>query len=282
MTALAERMRAYAPALECLYRAYNVPEFLHPDPVEIVRRYRSLREREVVAFVAASLAYGRATLIQKSLTEVLAVLGGSPASFLKEVGASFLRERFSGFRHRFTDGAELTDLLAALGSILRERESLEAAFAEGLRRGERSPRPLASFVALLRSKMACPSSSLLADPDRGSACKRLHLFLKWMVRVDAVDPGGWSVLAPSALVVPVDTHMHRIGLALGLTERGQADIRTALEMTEAFALVRPDDPARYDFALTRFGIRSDLDMESLLAFCRLPAEGVPPLPPQRS
>ena len=130
--------------------------------------------------------------------------------------------------------------------------------------------------------MARPSSSLLPDPDRGSACKRLHLFLKWMVRVDAVDPGGWTVLPPSALVVPVDTHMHRIGLALGLTERGQADIRTALEMTEAFSLVRPDDPVRYDFALTRFGIRPDLDMEALLSFCRLPSEGAPPPPPQRS
>lgn len=261
---LQERMNGYAPALERLYRRYNAPEFLHPDPVEIVGRYRSLREREVVAFIAASLAYGRAALIQRSLTAVLAALGDSPASFVEGAERSLLTERFAHFRHRFTDGRELADLLFALGAALREWGGLEAAFGAGLALQGRSRSPLASFVSLLRSTMECPSSSLLPDPERGSACKRLHLFLKWMVRADAVDPGGWTVLSPSALIVPVDTHMHRIGLALGLTRRGQADMRTALEMTEAFSLICPDDPARYDFALTRFGIRPDLNLEGLL------------------
>jgi uncharacterized protein (TIGR02757 family) len=96
--------------------------------------------------------------------------------------------------------------------------------------------------------------SLLPVPERGSACKRLNLFLRWMVRRDNVDPGGWTQVPPSALVVPMDVHMHRVGMALGMTARKQPDIRTAREVTEAFRALSPDDPVRYDFALTRQGI----------------------------
>ncbi len=261
-------MARYAPALEALYDAYNGADFLSPDPVEAVRPYRNPREREIAAFIAASLAYGRAAQICRSLARVLAPLGESPSSFLRTANRETLAERFRGFRHRFTDDAQLVDLLAALGALLRGKESLEAAFSEGVRCGEKSHLPLARFAGLLRARLSRLPNSLLPDPEGGSACKRLHLFLKWMIRQDAVDPGGWTVLPPSSLVVPVDTHMHRIGLELGLTKRRQADLKAALEMTEAFALIRPDDPTRYDFALTRFGIRSDLSIEALLRFCR--------------
>ena len=98
----------------------------------------------------------------------------------------------------------------------------------------------------------CPS--LVPHPAKGSACKRLHLYLRWMVRRDAVDPGGWNGVPTAKLIVPLDTHMHRIGLGLGLTARRQADMRTALEVTRGFARHAPHDPVRYDFALTRLPI----------------------------
>ncbi|MCK4410112.1 MAG: DUF2400 family protein, partial [Candidatus Eisenbacteria sp.] len=107
---------------------------------------------------------------------------------------------------------------------------------------------------------ACP----LPDPARGSACKRLHLFLRWMVRSDDVDPGGWDAVPASKLIVPLDTHMHRFSLLLGLTDRKQANGRTALEITRAFRSFSPDDPVKYDFSLTRLGIRDDLSEEALL------------------
>jgi uncharacterized protein (TIGR02757 family) len=97
-------------------------------------------------------------------------------------------------------------------------------------------------------------TSLLPLPERGSACKRLNLFLRWMVRRDEVDPGGWRRIPRSALVIPMDVHMHRIAVAFGLTTRRQADMRAAREVTEAFRVVSPEDPTRYDFALTRQGI----------------------------
>ncbi len=109
---------------------------------------------------------------------------------------------------------------------------------------------------------------LLCHPAAGSACKRLNLYLRWMVRRDDVDPGGWTGVSPARLVIPLDVHMHRIGRGLGLTQSRYANLRTALEITAAFRRIAPDDPVRYDFALTRLGIRSDTDLEGFLARCR--------------
>ena len=108
---------------------------------------------------------------------------------------------------------------------------------------------------------------MLPCPSRGSACKRLNLYMRWMVRRDDIDLGGWDRVPASKLVVPLDTHMHRIALAFGATRRKQANLRTALELTAAFRAIAPDDPVRYDFALTRFGIRSDMDVEAFLRQC---------------
>ena len=102
---------------------------------------------------------------------------------------------------------------------------------------------------------------LLADPSRGSACKRLHLYLRWMVRGDAVDVGLWRGVPPERLIVPLDTHMHRIGREVGAIHRNQADARAAIELTEAFRLVTPNDPVRYDFALTHWAIRGRKPIE---------------------
>jgi uncharacterized protein (TIGR02757 family) len=110
---------------------------------------------------------------------------------------------------------------------------------------------------MLRAEARGARNYLLPDPAAGSACKRLHLYLRWMVRRDAVDPGGWSRVRARQLVAPVDVHMHRLGRALGFTKRRQADARTALEITAALRRFAPHDPVRYDFALTRLGIRDD-------------------------
>jgi uncharacterized protein (TIGR02757 family) len=106
--------------------------------------------------------------------------------------------------------------------------------------------------------LACPDTYLVPSPAAGSACKRLNLFLKWMVRSDAIDPGGWTGVSPRQLIVPLDIHMRRIGRRYGLTRRMTANMRMALEITAGFRRFCPDDPTRYDFALTRPGIWSNL------------------------
>ena len=156
----------------------------------------------------------------------------------------------------------MTELLKGIQAVRKSHGSLQACFIEGL--GENDPdvrAALGHLVAQLREGGgAC---RLLADPAAGSACKRLHLYLRWMVREDTVDPGGWRPVPASLLIVPLDTHMHRVGLAFGFTRRKQADGKTALEITGGFRRVNPDDPVRYDFALTRPGIRDGFDLREL-------------------
>ena len=142
---------------------------------------------------------------------------------------------------------------------------MEACFVSALRaKDENVVAALADFTDALRINPAEPNF-LLPYPARGSACKRLHLYLRWMVREDAVDPGGWEQVDPAVLMVPLDTHMHRLACRMGLSQRRQADARTVQEVTARFRQWAPQDPARYDFALSRLGIRREACTAEFLA-----------------
>lgn len=253
--------------LDSLYSRYARPEFIHPDPLEFVPREGPLLERELVGLLASSLAYGRVGQILRSVGEVLSRLP-AVGELLPGLSRSELDDRLTGFKHRFTTGPELAALLWGARALLEERGSLHAAFAKGVRTGDATVLPaLERFVRDLRECGGLPRCHLLPSPADGSACKRLHLYIRWMVRADAVDPGGWDSVSPALLVVPLDTHMHRIALRLGLTRRRTADRRTALEVTEGFRRLRPTDPVRYDFALTRLGIRREQSYDALPRCC---------------
>ena len=216
---------------------------------------------------ASALAYGRVARILTSVRDALERMGPSPRAFLEGASRASLRKAFAGFRHRFSGGESVAGLLWGAKRLLDGHGSLNAAFLAGLpgsKAGTCAGGTAADTAAALRAfsdglRAGGCGNFIVPDPSLGSACKRLCLFLRWMVRRDEVDPGGWYGVSPAALIVPLDTHMHRIAAALGLTRRRQADMRTALEITAAFGRFRPDDPARYDFTLTRFGIRTDMD-----------------------
>ena len=245
--------------LEEIYRRLNRREHVGVDPVGFLYRHDDLRDREIVGLVAATLAYGRVEQIHASVTDALGRLGPSPARAVLREDGRRLGAAFRGFKHRFTIGEEVSALLLGAARLQLQHGSLGARFASLVGPSDDTVVPaLGLFVRELGSDGPCEGSSLLPVPERGSACKRLHLFLRWMVRRDEVDPGGWDGVPRSKLVVPLDTHMHRIGKAIGFTCRKQADLKTALEITEAFREVSPDDPVKYDFAITRLGIhRSD-------------------------
>ena len=251
--------------LEGLYGQCNRREYVHPDPLEFLYPDHEPRDRELAGLVASSLAYGRVTQILKSVSLVLERMNPSPFSFLLHATEKTLRSRFSNFKHRFTTGEELVRMLLGAKGAVEQYGSLHECFIAGLEEEDGNVlEALTAFVATLTHKFHHDRNSLLPSPAKGSACKRLNLFLRWMVRQDAVDPGGWSKVPPSKLVVPLDTHMHRIGLLLNLTTRRQADMRTALEVTRSFAFLSPTDPTRYDFVLTRFGIRKDMGLDALM------------------
>ena len=267
-----------AAGLAALYRRYNRRSFVHPDPLELVHEHEDSRDQEVVGLVSACLAYGRVAQILASVRRALAALSGpdhdaadaSPRAALLAASDATIRRRLAGFRHRFTTDAELSSLFIGVRHAIRDHGSLEALFRAGVAPDDRTIlSALTRFVSRLRDYAGGrnASASLLSSPEDGSACKRLNLYLRWMVRRDAVDPGPWTTISRSLLVVPLDTHLFRLSRALGLTRRNQPNLATALEITAGFARISPRDPVRYDFALTRLGINpacTDEDIRRLL------------------
>lgn len=251
--------------LDTLYASLNHRVEVHPDPLETLYPYADISDREVVGLLAAALAFGGVRQILISIQAVLSKMGPSPRAYLEQTPPRDLRKQHRPFRHRWVDGAALADFLIMIRTTVRQYGSLKACFLEAYDPEAETVGPaLTAFVGALRGQS--PRNPLLSDPAAGSACKRLHLFLRWMVRQDEVDPGGWSAVSPSQLLIPLDTHMHRIGRDMGLTRRNSADMRTVLEVTKGFRKLRPDDPVRYDFALTRLGMRRDRpELDKLMA-----------------
>lgn len=254
--------------LEGVYEKYHRLEYVHPDPIEFVHRYECPRDQEVAGLIAASLAYGRVAQILHNVERILTPMGGSPRQFLETAPTRDLRLLSRDFQHRWTTGEEMRDFLSAIQRCLHKYGSIEACFASHSTRSETNVLPaLSGFVAEL-STLGAGTTSLLSSPAKGSACKRLFMYLRWMVRADTIDPGCWFSVSPAHLIMPVDTHIHRVALGLGLTRRKQANLATALEITARFRKISPDDPLKYDFALARLGIRSELDMANFLRDCR--------------
>ncbi|HZW35413.1 MAG: TIGR02757 family protein, partial [Deltaproteobacteria bacterium] len=228
---------------------------LSSDPIEFAHRYRSREDIEAAAFVAASFAFGNVAQIRRFLERLFAQLSPSPHDALAgPVPAP--RERFVGMRHRFISDRGLIRFLGCLRSAYLAHGSLEALYRRGVgdpRAGTREE--LARFLQEFRSMwgpgLARQRDFLFPDPRKGSACKRHNLFLRWMVRgKDGVDLGIWTVLSPRDLVVPLDTHMVRMGRLLGLTRLRSPSFRMAEEITGAFRSVCPEDPVKFDYALT--------------------------------
>lgn len=242
--------------LERLYRAYNRREYVHPDPLEFLYRYRSVCDREMAGLIASCLAYGRVTQILRSVRHVLDRLGLHPAQFVMHARPSDLEKMLKGFKHRFTTAGEIVCLLAGARRVVGRYGSLNGCFLAGMKKNETDLVPALDYFS---RAIGCRNSYLVPSPEDGSACKRLNLFLRWMVRSDAVDPGGWHGIEKSQLIIPLDTHMTQIGRLLGITARKTANIGMAREITAAFGKIAPEDPVKYDFVLTRFGIRNEMN-----------------------
>ena len=250
--------------LERLFSLYQSRQWVHPDPLEFLYRYPEKKDREIVGLIASSLAYGRVPQIIKSISAVLEKMGTSPSDFVLSSTDTALIKTFSGFKHRFTTAEDLIHLLRGARAVCKQFGSFYNCFMEVHRERQDSVyEALCFLVDELRKTDSRTANSLLPLPERGSACKRLHLFLRWMVRKDDVDPGGWCDVSPSKLIVPLDVHMHRTCSLLGMTTRKQGDLKTAMEVTRAFRYFSPEDPVKYDFVLTRLGIRKDCDPEEL-------------------
>jgi uncharacterized protein (TIGR02757 family) len=247
--------------LERLYAKYNHRVFVPPDPLQFVYRYTDRRDLEIAAFLASALAYGRVRQIERSLTQLFDRMDDAPFRFTSRFDGSG-RTKLHSFKHRFTTGDDLSDLLTLFHRVFADCGSLESFFARSYHCEAATILPaLSGFCDSLCQMHAGPVSAglnyLLANPSRGSASKRLNLFLRWMVRNDEVDLGLWKSIDQAKLVVPIDVHMGRLCRILGLHNDKTISLATALKVTTAFARMNPDDPVKYDFALSRIGILED-------------------------
>ncbi|HKK99606.1 MAG TPA: TIGR02757 family protein [Desulfotignum sp.] len=248
--------------LEMVYETYNRRSLVDPDPLLFLYDYGDVRDREVAGLVAACLAYGRVEMIMQAAAKVLAFLDPAPGQRVTEITAKEIRRGLAGFAYRFANQAHITALILGMQQVIREYGSLEACFMAGTDPEDATVMPGLQFlVQHLDPLGAC--GHLLADPGKSSACKRSHLYLRWMVRKDRVDPGGWDQIRPDQLLIPLDRHMYTAGQMLGFTKRKSPDRNACMEITQGFRKIAPHDPVKYDFSLTRFGIQRTMDMTDL-------------------
>ena len=245
------------PHLEALLAHRDPAALMRSDPIELPHKYTDARDIEVAALLCAALAYGRVDLFKPRLAALLAALGPSPAATARNSTREELLERARDFSYRMTGPRDVASLLEGAGAMLRKHGSLGSCFGKHFRGDLKEA--LGAFIDELLSVVPRPTrrlKHLLPHPSRGSACKRMNLFLRWMVRgPDGVDFGLWRDQVPaSALLVPLDTHVHRIGRFIGLTRRKDLSWKTAEDVTRKLRSLDASDPVRYDFALSHLGI----------------------------
>jgi len=252
--------------LDQLYATYNYPDSA-TDPIQIVKRFRRPDDQEVVGFCAAALAFGRVSSVLQSIERLLAIMGERPADYVRAFDPPRQAPAFDGLVHRWTRDVDLVALVWILRQMIDRAGSIEGFFVEdgagdiGPAIDSFSRRALAldttaAYGPKARAKALRPLGVcyFFPRPSAGSACKRMNLFLRWMVRRDALDLGVWSRVRPASLVVPLDTHVIRVGRCLRLTRYTSPGWAMARDITESLKHLDPEDPVKYDFALCHLGM----------------------------
>jgi uncharacterized protein (TIGR02757 family) len=259
-----QRAAELRPRLEMIYEQFNDAQSVS-DPVQIVRRFTRADDREVVGFCAAALAFGRVQSVLNSIEGLLAVMGPSPAAWVRGFEPARHGPQLDHLVHRWTRGVDLAALVWVLRQMLDSYGSIESFFVEGM--DPAADTIEAALDAFSRRACALDVKAVygqvirkpgvayfFARPSSGGACKRLNLFLRWMVRHDRVDLGVWTSIRPSQLIVPLDTHVIRLGRCLRLTRYSSPGWRMAADITRSLRRLDPVDPVRFDFSLCHVGM----------------------------
>ncbi|MFT5513749.1 MAG: hypothetical protein ACI8SE_002158 [Bacteroidia bacterium] len=240
------------------YHKTNQSVFISSDPICIPHRFSKQQDIEIAGFFAAIMAWGNRTTIINKCNALLKLMDDSPYDFVKNATDVDMKP-FVGFAHRTLNDTDVLYLLAFLRQWYERNPSLETAFTSGLVQGDENVGSgLVGFYNNVFSvqPISQRTQKHIATPVKGSACKRLNMYLRWMVRQDSsgVDFGLWQGIMPSQLICPLDVHVHRVALELGLVTRRQANWATAVELTESLKQFDKDDPVKYDYALFGLGI----------------------------
>jgi uncharacterized protein (TIGR02757 family) len=258
------RHDALRNALDRLYSSFNYADSA-ADPIQIVRRFEAPDDREVVAFCAAGLAFGRVASVMQSVERLVAVMGPRPAAYVRQYEPRRDGARLRPIVHRWIRGVDLSALLWLLRQMIDRSGSIEGFFLEG---HDDAADDIGSAIDSFSSRALAldlrsaygrvPARPGVAyffpRPSHGSGCKRLNLFLRWMVRRDALDLGIWTRVSPRQLIVPLDTHVIRVGTCLRLTRYASPGWAMARDITGALRRLDGGDPVRYDYAMCHLGM----------------------------
>jgi len=246
--------------LEKKYLQFNQPNFIKDDPIQIPHRFSKKQDIEIAGFFAAVLAWGQRKTIINKCSELLILMDNDPHQYMLHHTDSDLK-LFENFKHRTFNATDALYFIYFLKTFYSKHESLECAFSEGMAPTDASvEKGLIHFHELFFNSEFAPDRTRkhIATPLRKSACKRLNMYLRWMVRKDehGVDFGIWDTIKSSQLVCPLDVHVERVAKKLGLLTRNPTDWQAAIELTTNLKELDPDDPVKYDFALFGMGIES--------------------------
>jgi uncharacterized protein (TIGR02757 family) len=256
-----EALKSY---LDLLYTTYDL-SYLSTSALKFPRRYHRAEDIEVVAFIASCFAYGRVAGFTPPINALLEVLGPHPYQYLLHFDPRRDADRLRGFSYRFNTAKDALCLMWILRQALERHGSLRALYLSGHRSThEDTCAALTTFVDRLlhldprpvyrKGHFSNGMRHLLPSPRRGGACKRLHLFLRWMVRRDHIDFGLWPDLKPAQLIIPLDTHVAQVSKQLHLTQLKSPGLAMALDVTHHLKRFDAADPVKYDFALCRLGM----------------------------
>ena len=273
------------PRLEQLYEAYN-REDAAADPIQTVRRYAAPADQEIVGFCAAALAFGRVASVLNTVETLTRVLGPAPAAYVRRFDPKAPHPELRVMVHRWTRGVDIVALLWLLRQMIDRSSTIEAFFLEGfdpaaIDIGDAldsfSRRALALDVRSVYGRRVPARTGVgyfFPRPSAGSGCKRLNLFLRWMVRKDEVDLGAWTSIPRSALIVPLDTHVIRLGRCLRLTRYTSPGWRMAAEITASLRAIDPVDPVRFDFSICHVGMMNACGFGRRQGDAQCPLKGV--------
>jgi len=257
MSLLKGRQKELKALLDAKYREVNVPRFVLDDPISIPRSYSKLQDIEITAFWTAILSWGQRKTIINKCHQLFEMMDGSPYDFIVNHRETD-RKIFSEFKHRTFQYTDTLYFLEFLQYYYNEHDSLEDFFV----RYKSVEDALSAFHNYFFSLESAPvrTRKHIASPERKSTCKRLNMFLRWMVRPDesGVDFGLWKRMDTASLMLPLDVHVERVARRLGILKRKQRDWQAVCELTEKMRLFDPYDPVKYDFALYGMGIMGDL------------------------
>lgn len=242
-----------------IYLRYHKPEYLNHDPLGWVHRFSEPHDQEIAGLLASSLAYGRVACILSTLETLDRIMKKGPFHFAMNTPFRKKQTALAGLKHRFTTGLDMCLLLECAARVIRRHESLGTLFYKLNSASSGMREALGKFVgSLKRMVVDLPAGGLdylLPSPQKGSACKRLNMFLRWMVRPsDGIDLGLWKGVSCASLLIPVDVHVARVGAKLQLTKRATPDWAMAEEITSGLRRFAPEDPVKFDFSLCKSGM----------------------------